>query len=105
MTTININKRQLLAKNDSIRNAKKNPGQELPNGAVILAQRRLKEQDHGDEYLVLAVQPGFQPFVVWRRLIGTQHGAVHEFLPLDYCWAGGYHRDLADAIREYEERT
>lgn len=89
-----------------VRNASTSPGHELPNGATILAQEEERRNEMGREYIVLAVHRGYQPFVIWRRLIGIEQKADgHSWGPLDYCWAGEYHKDLGDALASYQERT
>lgn len=98
----------------AVRAAQRAPGQTLPNGALILKDqylRPLMSGDEGNEYqwaeehLVLALNPGgFQPFVVWVRVIGVEHRADDTWGTIDYTYWGFYSRDLSKALEVYEER-
>lgn len=88
----------------ALNQAPSTPGSELPNHGTILAQRLHRERDHGNEYIVLAVTVGYQPFVVWRREVGVERLATGGWRGFDACFSGDYYTELADAIAGYEER-
>jgi hypothetical protein len=90
-------------------------GRMLPNGAVILAIAPVWEDEYSTEYVVLAVNEGFQPFVTWRYVVGITERATSsgghnasDYLPVTYCTYGRYFGrgidGLQDAIRSFEER-
>lgn len=88
-----------------LRDAPVRPGSELPNGAVTLMQDKTAEFEHGHEFVVLAVRPGFQPFVTWRRHIGVEQKSDGNFGMVDYCWSGSYYEDLLNAVTKFDERV
>lgn len=91
---------------NTIREQPTTPGTALNNGAVLLEQIEVAVHDHGREYIVLAVvEKKYQPFATWRRLIGIQELATGGYGPVDYCWSGTYHRDLEDALAEFDRRV
>ena len=85
------------------------PGGLLENGAMLLAERVLTSYVGERISIVLAFKRGYQPFVVWSRVVRTTERidtTKHLVKPdyVDYCVSGGYHRELEDAIREFNER-
>lgn len=92
---------------DAVVNAPRNPGQELPNGATIIADRYVGEDgDYGERHIVLAIVQGqFNPYVVWTRYIGVAETATRGYQPHDYTLYGDYHRELEPAVAAYRERS
>jgi hypothetical protein len=60
------------------------PGDRLPNGAIVLKMR-------GE--IVLALYPGWQPWVTWR--LDDDHNA----------YLGHYFETLARALEDFDKRT
>jgi hypothetical protein len=103
--------REAKARQDVVRNAPTTPGKQLNNGATIIANRFLKELDeHRELHIVLAISGGFQPYVVWERVLGVSEGVQDDkggrlFKPLDFCIQGNYHRSLDEAVEAYNSRS
>jgi hypothetical protein len=82
----------------TMREANREPGMTLPNGATIIQQRLVRGRDNANEYEVLAVVRGYQPYVIWTRVIGVEQRADGTHGPLDYCFNGRYFHAFHDAI-------
>jgi hypothetical protein len=83
------------------------PGDKLPNGATLLAQRRIWTGMTRVEWIVLAMTGNkHNPFVTWHRLLTTDTPlADGEDSILDTCAFGHYHERLDEALEEFEART
>jgi hypothetical protein len=90
---------------EAVRGANTKVGQPLKNGAIIIKQERVRETEYGNEYIVLAVWPGFQPFKTWLRVIGVQQMADGNYGPLDYTTWGHAVGNLHEAIALFEQRV
>lgn len=100
-----LQKRRALT--DAQRNAKKKVGDQLGNGAIIIDQSDVIERtEEAHVYVVLAMVPDtFQPYVTWKRVVGIEQKADGNYGPgVDYCWAGGYHRNIVNAVADYQQR-
>jgi len=85
----------------------RNPGTSLPNGAILLAETVVREQDHRRNSIVLCVVPGaVSPFVTWHRCVANDFRYATGGTYVDeYCYIGHYHRTLDDATAEYAKRV
>jgi hypothetical protein len=91
---------------EATRKAARQVGDVMSNGGTILAIHKVSEDDRTREYVVLALVPGYQPFVTWRYVIGITDLATGGYGPTSpYCWAGDYHRDLGAALDSFNIRT
>lgn len=99
--------RQEKAIKDAIRKAPTTVGADLSNSARILRIEEIQRYDHGVEYCLLAVASGggYQPFIVWNYMVGiTQLADGQNFSPVSpYCYNGSYHRELEDAMKDFEQ--
>jgi hypothetical protein len=90
----------------AVRERKLAVGRKMPNEGIILMHSLIAEHEWANEYMVLAIVEGqFQPFVTWRRTIGVEQKADGSYGPIEYCWSGGYHRRLSDAIDDFVRRV
>lgn len=91
----------------AVRRAPSRPGDRLPNGAIIVAQQyHGDDSDRGEQYHVLALQPGnaAEPYVTWLRVIGIGTLATGGWHDVDYCFHGHYHRQLDAAYADFQQR-
>jgi hypothetical protein len=92
---------------NAVANANCLPGTPLPNSAVILKQKPSAYSSSQHRiFTVLAVHRGYQPFVVWTRVIGVRDNANNtsegnEFTPIDYCIDGRYFVNLDEAYQVF----
>lgn len=96
----------------SVRDADRRVGEELPNGALILQDSYVRALIRSDgltwaeEHVVLAVAKGnFQPFVTWVRVIGTEQKSDGSYGSTDYCQHGHYFRDVESAVEDFKARV
>ena len=83
-----------------------NPGDKLPNGAVLLDERVIRTYEFRRDSIVLCVGGGVQPFVSWVRTIHTDASlATGGYRIADYCDSGHYHSSLTEAIGEFLDRV
>lgn len=99
-----IPSRQEQALAEAQRSAPIRPGHVLGNGAVIIDCKERRHLPHAVEYDVLAVHPGFQPYVIWIYVVGVEQKADGSFGTMaPYCFSGHYFRKLQDAISAWED--
>ena len=101
--SINNDEKRATALTNAVRESNRQPGQELPNGATIIADRFVGDDTYAERHIVLAVKQGFQPYAVWTRFIGIADKATGGYESLDYCVWGHYFRDLDEAVRDLNE--
>lgn len=81
------------------------PGDQLPNGAIILVQRNIRIMDHRMDALVLAVSKGHHPFVSWVRTLTTDSPlATGGFHIVDTTSWGEYDSNIDSAVIAFWER-
>lgn len=93
-----------------------NVGDQLPNGAVILAEAEVTVQPPSEPEKwpydirrvshILCLSKGYHPFCVWTRIVGIGLTASGGFELLDYCIHGDYYTKdrLAEAVLALENR-
>jgi hypothetical protein len=92
------------------------PSQAIANGAILLKESEAEIVDASDDSYLYDVrrtsvvicmkpEPSNQPFCVWRRTVGLTQLANGGYGKVEYCEAGGYHRDLEQALEDFSYRT
>lgn len=85
-------------------------GEMLPNGTILLAETIFRQEGDGTvRSIVLVVRDthGSNPdrFVTWERWITHTSSATGKPTIIEDCGIGHYHRDLAEALADYEARA
>jgi hypothetical protein len=80
-------------------------GDDLPNGARLLALRWTEVEENVMGGVVLAVRSGHSPFVTWRRTVEVSLSATGHPFQTDSCFWGHYFNHLQDALNDFEERV
>lgn len=100
-----LQERHESAVKEAVRKANTRVGQPLKNGAIIVKHELVSQTEYGNEYIVLAVWPGFQPYKTWLRCIGIQQHADGSLGPLDYTVWGHATSTLHEALALFEQRV